>query len=177
MTPTVIDTNVLLVANARHPDVSPACVMACVERLTEIQRQGVVVVDDAWRIVGEYRHKTSPNQPKGVGDVFLKWLMQNLSNQQRVHQVTLTETAPFCFTEFPAPTLEAAFDPPDRMFAAVSNAHPAKPPVLQAADCKWLDWWPELHAAGVHVEFICPDDVHRFHRAKFPDREAPELPG
>jgi len=175
VTPTVIDTNVLLVANERHPGVSPECVMRCVERLNEIKNHGVVVVDDAWLIIGEYLHETSPNQPKGVGDSFLKWLLQNLSNQQRVHQVTLTETTPYCFAEFPAPTLEAAFDPPDRKFAAVSNAHPAKPPVLQAADCKWLDWWPELHAAGVHVEFVCRDDVHRFYRGKFPDRKPPEL--
>ena len=86
----VIDTNVLLVANGRHDDVSPDCVIECTRRLQALQQQGVVVIDDAHRIVGEYRHKTSPNSPKGVGDVFLKWLLQN-SCSLRVEQVSLNE--------------------------------------------------------------------------------------
>ena len=32
----VIDTNVLLVANEQHADVSPDCVATCVRRLTEM---------------------------------------------------------------------------------------------------------------------------------------------
>lgn len=175
-TATVIDTNVLLVANGRHPDVSPECVISCVARLTEIKKHGVVVIDDTWHIVREYQHKTSPNQPKGAGDVFLKWLLQNLNNKQRVHQVKLTQTAPHCFIEFPAPSLEDDFDAPDRIFAAVSNAHPEKPPVLQAADCKWLDWWAELQAAGIAVTFLCPEDICRFYRSTFPARPPPALP-
>jgi len=33
----VVDTNVLLVANGQHDDVSPECVIACVERLLALQ--------------------------------------------------------------------------------------------------------------------------------------------
>lgn len=54
----VIDTNVLLVANGQHADVSEDCVIACVTRLQSIQQSGVVVIDDGYRLVGEYRHKT-----------------------------------------------------------------------------------------------------------------------
>ena len=36
----VIDTNVLLVANEQHADVSPDCVAACVRRLVEMQAHG-----------------------------------------------------------------------------------------------------------------------------------------
>ena len=68
MSPAVIDTNVLLVANGSHADVSPQCRMACVSRLLAHQQAGVVVIDDAYRILGEYQNKTRPNQPKGVGD-------------------------------------------------------------------------------------------------------------
>jgi hypothetical protein len=92
MSAVVIDTNVLLVANGSHADVSPQCRQACVERLLARQREGVVVIDDAYRILREYQNKTQPNQPKGVGDVFLKWLLQNVANGQRVHQVSITET-------------------------------------------------------------------------------------
>lgn len=172
----VIDTNVLLVANGDHADVSPDCVVECVRRLQAMQASGVAVLDDGFRILGEYQRKTRVNPPKGVGDVFLKWLLREANNPTRVQQVSVTETAADCFAEFPDPALQPAFDAPDRKFAAVAHAHHDKPPVWQAADCKWLDWWQPLLAKGVVVEFLCPDDVCRVYRKKFADRPAPELP-
>lgn len=172
----VIDTNVLLVANGKHNDVSLGCVTECVNRLMAIRKNGITVVDDGYRILREYQNKTRPNQPKGLGDVFLKWLLQNLGNTARVEQVSLTETNPNEFAEFPDPALQASFDDKDRMFAAVAYAHPDKPPVWQAADCKWVDWWPALKAKEVRVEFLCPDDTCKFYRKKFPHKPEPELP-
>lgn len=176
MTRAVIDTNVLLVANEQHPDVSPDCVIECVKRLQAMQKTGVTVIDDGYRILSEYGHKTRLKPPKGVGDVFLKWLLREVGNGIRVEQVPLTEGPTDCFAEFPVPELEAAFDAPDRKFAAVSHAHHKKPPIWQAADCKWLDWWPALQTQGVIVEFLCPQDVCGFYAKKFPDKDVPELP-
>ena len=176
MTAAVIDTNVLLVANGSHADVSPACRKTCVERLLARQRDGVVVIDDEYRILREYHNKTHPNQPKGVGDVFLKWLLQQTGNPSRVHRVTITEVAQDTFHEFPDPALQPVFDPPDRKFAAVAYAHPDKPPVWQAADSKWLNWWPKLQGKGVRVDFLCPLDATRFYKNKFPGQPVPALP-
>jgi hypothetical protein len=172
----IIDTNVLLVANRQHDDISPECVEICVERLQAIEKSGVVVIDDGFRILGEYQNKTQINPAKGVGDLFLKWLLRNAGNTKHVEQISLTETGHDCFTEFPDKNLEAAFDAPDRKFAAVAHAHPDKPPIWQAADCKWLDWWPALQAKGVTVEFLCPDDVCQFYRKKFPGKPTLVLP-
>ena len=171
----VIDTNVLLVANGQHADVSPDCITECVKRLQAIQKQGITVIDDSYRILGEYQHKTSLNPPKGVGDVFLKWLLRQ-SGTARVEQVPLTETTENCYAEFPDPALESIFDAPDRKFAAVAHAHPDKPTIWQAADCKWLDWWPALLAKGVGVDFLCPTDACMFYGNKFPGKSAPQLP-
>lgn len=172
----VIDTNVLLVANGQHADVSEDCVTECVLRLQAIQKSGVTVIDNGFRILGEYGHKTQLNPPKGVGDVFLKWLLRHAGNPEKVEQISLTETTNDCFVEFPDSALEPFFDAPDRKFAAVAHAHPEKPPVWQAADCKWLDWWPPLQAKGIMVEFLCPGDVCIFYRKKFPFRPLPTLP-
>lgn len=171
----VIDTNVLLVANGRHSNASPDCMTECVQRLQVMQSSGVVVIDDGFRILSEYQNKTQPHSPKGVGDVFLKWLLRNQANPMRVEQVSLTEREQDCFDEFPDSELEPRFDPPDRMFAAVAHAHPDKPPIWEAVDCKWLDWWPALRARGVKVEFLCPDDVCQFYRKKF-GQPVPALP-
>ena len=171
----VIDTNVLLVANGQHEGVSAACVVECVQRLHAMMAHGVVAIDDGFRILDEYRRKTQLHPPKGVGDVFLKWLLRHTGTAQ-VAQVPLTESAPDCFDEFPDPVLESQFDAPDRKFAAVAHAHPDKPPIWQAADCKWLDWWPALQAQGVQVEFLCPEDACGFYRKKFPTKPAPAVP-
>lgn len=172
----VIDTNVLLVANGQHADMSAAGVSECVRRLQTMQAGGTVVIDDGYRIVGEYLHKSRPNAQKGAGDVFLKWLLQNTSNSGRVDSVSLTELAPNHYAEFPDPALAPQFDAPDRKFAAVAHAHPDKPPVWQAADSKWLDWWPALAAKGVRVDFLCPEDACRFYAKKFPNKPPPQLP-
>lgn len=172
----VIDTNVLLVANEQHADVSPDCVAECMRRLQVMQKSGITVIDDGFRILGEYQHKTSLNPPKGVGDVFLKWLLRQAGNPDRVEQVSLTELAENKFSEFPDPALEPLFDAPDRKFAAVAHAHPDKPPIWQAADCKWLDWWPALQTKGVRIEFLCPEDACGFYQKKFPNKPLPELP-
>ncbi len=172
----VIDTNVLLVANRQHAHASEDCVTECVQRLQAMAKTGVTVIDDGHLILGEYQNKTSPNRAKGAGDVFLKWLLRQTGNHTRVEQVSLTKLADNEFAEFPDATLQPAFDAPDRKFAAVAHAHPGKPSVWQAVDCKWLDWWPALQAKGVRVEFICPEDVCGFYRNKFPGKPLPALP-
>lgn len=175
MSTVVVDTNVLLVANEQHQDISEECVLACVQKLLDA-KSGVVVVDSEYRIFREYQNKTNVNNGSRMGDAFLKWLLQNQANPQRVHQVPLTETAQNVFAEFPDPVLQPSFDAPDRKFAAVANAHPNKPPVWQAADCKWLNWWPALHAKGVQVIFLCRKDVCVFYGNKFPNIPIPVLP-
>jgi len=176
MMPVVIDTNVLLVANGIHEEVSDRYREACVSALLARQRSGMVAIDEGNRILGEYLNKTHPNQPKGTGDAFLKWLLQNQHNASRVCRVLITEAGPDRFVEFPDPLLEEQFDPPDRKFAAVANAHPAKPPIWQAADSKWLDWWPHLAARGISVDFLCPADAAKFYKKKFPKRKLPAFP-
>lgn len=148
----------------------------CVRRLQTMEKTGVTVIDDGFRILGEYQNKTRLNPPKGVGDVFLKWLLRQAGNPARVEQVRLTEFAENAFTEFPDAALQAVFDAPDRKFAAVAHAHPDKPSVWQAADCKWLDWWPALQAKGIRVEFLCRDDARGFYRNKYPNKPLPALP-
>lgn len=172
----VIDTNVLLVANGQHPDVSPDCQEECIRRLLDMKASGIAVIDDGYRILSEYQQKTEVNSAKRVGDAFLKWLLQNKSNRRHVHTVSITDTGDDTFAEFPDATLQEQFDASDRKFVAVAHAHADQPSIWQAADCKWLHWWPALAAHGVTVEFLCPADVCRFYASKYQDRPVPALP-
>lgn len=172
----VVDTNVILVANGSHADVSPECIIECVDRLERLMKDGKVVIDDMYRILNEYQKKTTPTKGKRPGDVFLMWLLRNHANTKHVEQVALTEIMPQVFDEFPDQALQPTFDPPDRVFLAAAGAHPKRPNVWQAADSKWLDWWVRLNKAGVTVEFLCEADVCRFYKKKFPHRAVPALP-
>ena len=171
----VVDTNVILAANGHHEALSPECVEACTVRLHELQQNGIVVLDDEFRILLEYQKKTDSKRGKGPGDAFLKWLLQNSSNPSRCVQVGLKEDDEGCFNEFPIQDRQREFDPADRKFLSVANAMPEKACLLQASDCKWLDWHDPLMACGIVVRFLCPDDICRFYANKYPGRAVPDL--
>jgi hypothetical protein len=172
----VIDTNVLLVANGSHEGVSAKCIRACIDLLNEIKGQGLLILDDRRRILTEYMNSVGKQRNRGVGDVFAKWVAQNLHNRQFVEEVALTEGPSFHFAEFPVPPQQEKFDPADRKFVATANAHPDKPLVAQATDCKWIDFWRDFAAAGISVEFLCGEDICNFYRQKFPEAGNPKLP-
>lgn len=163
MTQVVIDTNVLLVANRQHPDVSGQCVIACVQRLLEIQERGCVVLDDGYEILNEYLHKIEPLRGKGVGDVFLKDLLRH--TVRRV-TVKITPDDQRGYAGFPDDTALTTFDRADRKFVATAAAHNPPALILQAADSKWLGWADALLRYAIRVEFLCRQDIERFAKDK-----------
>lgn len=167
MTVQVVDTNVILVANGQHPDVSPECVMNCVVALQSVMKSGKLALDDGFEILLEYQNKTQPKKGNRPGDAFVKWALNNRCNAELVDQVTLQGHDKRGFESFPHDPDLANFDIPDRKFVAVSGAHPGKPPIAQAADSKWLDWAPALQRHGIKVAFLCQADIRRFHENKF----------
>ncbi len=167
MLTSVVDTNVVLVANQQHQGVSPDCIRTCALRLQEIIREGRLALDDAFLILSEYQNKTRPNRGKGPGDAFVKWALRNSANAARCDRIEIKTHARRGFESFPDDDRLANFDAPDRKFVAVASSHPDHPPVLQAADSKWIDWAPALKDHGVDVLFICERDIQRFHQNKF----------
>jgi hypothetical protein len=162
----VIDTNVLLVANGQHANISEECLKACVERLLSIQSRGRVVIDDKHEILSEYLKKTEPQKGNKVGDMFLLWLLQNKTNLTKCDQVPIERNSSREWESFPHDPRLVDFDREDRKFVAVSAQHPEHPPILQAADTKWLGWAPGLKAHGIVVEFLCPTDLSKFRKSK-----------
>lgn len=167
MSVVVVDTNVILVANRQHQDISPDCVKTCALVLQDIMKMGRLALDDGFLVLLEYQNKTQPKQGNRPGDAFVKWALNNRSNAKWVDQVPLLAHDERGFESFPDDAELVNFDTPDRKFVAVSGAHPDKPPIAQAADSKWLDWAPALHRHGIKVDFLCQADIQRFHENKF----------
>lgn len=154
----VIDTNVLVVANDRNcQQASPDCIQACVTRLRQIQQQSIIALDDKWLILKQYLANVHSSGQPGAGDAFLKWVLTNRANPQRCEFIEITPTGQGDFTEFPQDPDLAWFDPADRVFVAVALTHPAKPPIINAVDSDWANFYPHLQKNGVTVEFLCPE--------------------
>jgi hypothetical protein len=162
--PCVVDTNVPLTANGGE---DPKCVLACMDALKELMRSGHIVIDDKYFILKEYMHKLSPSGQPGVGDAFLKWVLNNQANVERCTQVPITPRQhDQDFEEFPSDEALSGFDLADRKFVAVSCAHPAQPPILQAVDSKWWGLREALARCGVQVHFLCPEHIQELHARK-----------
>ena len=142
MTYTIIDTNVAVAANRNSDQASLTCVAACGRLLQEFTAdQRMLVIDSGWHIIGEYtRNLRSEGQP-GIGDAFLKWVLENRENSQRCKQVPITvrpdAQLEHDFAEFPDDPALERFDLSDRKFVAVARAHPNHPPIYNAVDTDW----------------------------------------
>jgi len=158
--PCIVDTNVALVANGAS-SAGPVCTIACTKALRDIERSGRVVVDDAWRIIGEYKHRLNPGGQPGPGDAFLKWVLTNMQNPSRCTQVKITplDDDPEDFAEFPASLRSVGFDRADRKFVAVAVAQGTSPPILQGFDSKWWGWRGQLKNEGIRVIFLCKGEI------------------
>ena len=160
----VVDTNVPIVANGGSEQASPDCVLACVQQIQQITQAGKLVLDDRWYIIREYMNNLHSEGQPGVGDAFLNWVLQNMTNRERCELVPITPLEPDnrnCtdFAEFPNDPALTGFDPSDRKFVAVAIAHVEHPPILEAVDFKWWNFKNVLFAHGVKVEFLCQKEM------------------
>ena len=162
----IVDTNVVLVANGQHEDVSHDCLAACAIRLQQIMAGERLAIDDAFEILLEYQNKTKPKTGNRPGDAFVKWALNNNANTQRCDLVPIKPHKQRGYESFPDNAQLENFDPPDRKFVAVAAAHSEHPPILQAADSKWLGWAAALSDHGIKVDFLCPEDIERFQNSK-----------
>jgi hypothetical protein len=159
----VIDTNVpktanLALAPATIPQELTGCVLACVEAVEHVVKKGGLVMDAEDEIFDEYRQQLSMKGQPGVGDRFMKWVHDNRWRFPDADRVKITKKGE-SYAEFPDHDGLAKFDNSDRKFVAVSNAHPKRPPILQATDSKWWGWKDALADVGITVNFLCADYV------------------
>lgn len=154
MSAVVIDTNVLVMANS-PVGATVHCATACSDALRNA-RNGVIVLDDKFRILKEYKKNVSETGQPGAGDQFLLWLLRNRTNDQ-VECVPLTERGVNDYEEFPTdPDLEK-FDPSDRKFVAVALGSRNNPEILYATDRGWRRFHEPLKRSGVRVKCLCPE--------------------
>jgi len=166
----LVDTNVPMTANlATQPDQNldapDSCINECIIAIEHIIQKGGLVIDDNGEIFEEYIANLSLRGQPGIGGAFARWVHDNQWNTQKVDRVKITRNGA-SYEEFPGHDGLVQFDNSDRKFIAVSNAHPNKPPILQATDSKWWGWKDALAEVGITVHFLCPD----YTKAKYAEK-------
>ena len=116
-------------------------------------------------IFQEYRNNLSLKGQPGFGHVFAKWVNDYQWNSDKVDRIQVTKNGN-SYKEFPNHDELSGFDPSDRKFVAVANAHSEKPPILQATDSKWWGWNDALAEVGITVHFLCQKYIEAKYKEK-----------
>jgi hypothetical protein len=166
----VVDTNVPKIANlaidpTRIPDELAGCVVACIEAVKFVVKKRALVMDAGDEIFDEYRRQLDLRGHPGVGNSFMKWVHDNRWSFPDRNRVAITRDGD-SYKEFPDHEGLSNFDPSDRKFVAVANAHADKPPILEATDSKWWGWAGALSEVGIAVKFLCPEYAKRKYEEK-----------
>jgi hypothetical protein len=113
-------------------------------------RSGSVAIDDAWEIIREYQARMKPSGQPAPGYAFLKWVLVNQANPARCHRVDISGIA--------LPEKLEGFDPADRKFirAALGSREPR---IAEAVDGLWWKRRADFEAAGIAVNFLCPEEI------------------
>ena len=158
-TEVVVDTNVAVVANGMTEQAGQTCVSTCTDKLHQIveQQKYIILLDDEYLILEEYRNNLSLSGQPGYGDFFIQWLWENQTNDRHCRTVPVTLQEDRGFEEFPDDPSLTSFDRDDRKFVAVTLASGSSPQVLNASDTDWWHYRETLRKHGVAVVFLCPE--------------------
>lgn len=162
----IVDTNVIIAANGGAPHASQKDVERCQERIKQIlYEHETSLVDDGWRILNEYKKHVNLETRKGIGDIYVKTLLQNLNRSPAI--CTMVRITPISgsdtdFKEFPTIKALSTFDVADRKFIAVAIAYERdyhqKATILQALDRKWEPFRNAFKQVGGQINFLCPSE-------------------
>lgn len=111
-----------------------------------------LVLDADYEISREYRNRISMDTP--VGKKFWRWFNSYQSRILAADFVKLEKDQEGNYKMFPMEERTAEFDLSDRKFIALARAHLEHPPIIEAADGKWLGYKAVFEEYGVHIEFL-----------------------
>lgn len=127
---------------------------ACIEFIQNLTRnpESKLVLDIDQEIMTEYRH-IIPNETN-EGKLFWRWLYTYLGKIDLENLIKLEKDEDGNYLMFPMEERTREFDLSDRKFVALSCTHAEHPPIVEAADGKWLGFKEVFEEYGVHIEFL-----------------------
>lgn len=154
----IIDANVALLAGtpvSKIPTDQLVCARECARFIKNFLNdpEARLVLDDAGRILKEYRNANKIGEAPNLATMFCVWAHQRMpvESQDFVH---LDEIAQNEYEMYPNDEQLKSFDPPDRKYIALAYKHPEKPPIVEASDSKWWGIKEALKKYGIDLIFI-----------------------
>lgn len=160
----VVDTNMWLMMDRDIASLTSKeeikCVQACIAWFKVfLDSDSRLVVDDSYKILGEYRNKLKKG---GLAEQRLNQL-ETKPRAQRLIEVSIEyDTHGYAILQSAA----ASFgDNSDKKFLAVAlAADPPPPPIVNATDTDWRKEKVLLDKLNVRVEEVCPDYIEKHYR-------------
>jgi hypothetical protein len=154
----VIDTNVLVVANGRADHADDTCRLRSARALLEVERKRSLVLDWGWEILREYsKHVSVVGEPE-AGDRFFQWA----ASSAHIRRVSINEHPDRAYREFPSDPRLKRFDWSDRKFvAATVSSGTEDTELVNAVDSDYSLHRTALKDAGVSVNELCPSLIER----------------
>lgn len=159
----VIDENVPMVANEASksselrivPQADEKCILNAVEFIDSIVKSGAIVIDTDGRVVAAYRKKLSGKGMPGVGDMFLKHIVDHQYDDQKITLVSLEVAEDGEFSLFPKTDKLDKFDKMDRVLVALQQSV-KKSRIVNCVDSDYQIHAAALAEQGVLVDELCP---------------------
>lgn len=157
----IIDTNVALLAGtpvSKIPSEELICAQKCVRFINDFLNnpESKIVLDRDGRILREYKsvYAKLGSQPS-LASAFHRWVCTRITKDiDPMDFVELHEISQNVFKEYPDDERIKKFDPSDRKFIAVANAHQEHPAIIEGSDCKWWGIRQALEELGIKVTFM-----------------------
>ena len=160
----IVDTNVPIKASNLNPlnILDKKCSLSCLSFIKKLmQSTDVVVLDSGNEILKEYQNNFPSWGQDTIATIFLRWVLRNLTLRDggQVELYPITKTAEGVYEEYPCSQNFATFDPSDKKFIALSNAHPDRPPIVEGSDSLWWGYREVFKNADIHIIFLCEEYV------------------
>lgn len=152
----ILDTNVPVKASYAlqdYRDEELELIGACTEFIHELLNdpESKLVLDMDWEIIGEYKRNIKGT---AMGKEFLKWVDTYIAKADFSTDIVKLERQGNEYSAFPRDEELEEFDFADRKFIALALSHREKPPIIQAADGKWLGFIEKLKEYGISIDFL-----------------------
>ena len=153
----VVDTNVLIAANARCTHADERCQLSCIKMITNIRMRGIVVLDCDDLIFDEYKNHLNFSGEPGLGDEFFKFINDHGYSTDRVLHVPITKAfdGEREFEELPPNRLDRS----DQKFLATAVV--ANATIINATDSDWQIHRDLIHRLDILVNELCPQHLSR----------------
>lgn len=155
----IIDTNVAVVAEGLSDQADRACRDACEDVLLQIMKEGRIVIDSDDAIVHEYVSALGHAGQPGIGRAFVKWAFDQRFDPTKCEQTPITPLDPpswRLYAEIPDVPPLRGFDRSDQKFLAVAIASNPNAAISNAVDSDWWHFKEAIEAAGITIDFVCP---------------------